>query len=329
MLLDEIVADGAAGSGCDIKCLVPELKRAQKFVLAPEFAAVADALSTDYTGLVKAFPFCRLPYASTWIEMSHKHRRTFVEAQMQAPDFQVRPVRIGYLLTATRADLSAWKAHLFWSSEQGCSCPGMAMRFDMTNAIDTCSVAPSREDMARSIEDSMVLKQVDRHPGWTRADDTVKLAMINHTSPIIPDYGLPLPIGLHPHEYQKFYSAIIDLSRSDWAGEPSYLLAVIGLLNARNAIETQPAADYSKLNRARARRGRAPLFEHKVLKIAHRQKDRVIGGTEGERGDYAPMRGHFVRGHFKTRSTGVYFWHPHARGNFERGVIEKTYEMRR
>ena len=46
-------------------------------------------------------------------------------------------------------------------------------------------------------------------------------------------------------------------------------------------------------------------------------------------GDYAPMRGHFVRGHFKTRKTGIYFWHPHARGSFDRGMIEKTYEMRR
>ena len=327
MLLDELVADGAPGSGCDITCLLPEMKRAQKFVLSPEFAAVADALSTDYTGLVKAFPFCRLPYPTTWIEIAHKHRKTFVEAQMQAPDFQVSPKRIGYLLTATRDDLSAWKAHLFWSSELGTSCPGMAMRFDMTHAIDYANVVPSREDMARSIEDSLVLQQVDRHPGWTRADDTVKLAMINHTSPIMPDYGMPLPIGVHPNEYQKFYTAIADLSRSDWAGEPSYLLAIIGLLNARNTVETQ-AVDYGKLNRSRTRRGRAPLFEHKVLKIAHRQQQRIYG-VGGHGGDYAPMRGHFVRGHFKTRSTGIYFWHPHARGSFERGVIEKTYEMRR
>ena len=55
MLVDELVADGAPGSGCEITCLLPEMRRAQKFVLSPEFTAVADALSTDYTGLVKAF----------------------------------------------------------------------------------------------------------------------------------------------------------------------------------------------------------------------------------------------------------------------------------
>lgn len=326
MLIDELTADGAPGSGCDIKCLMPEMQRAQKFVLSPDFSAVADALSTDYTGLVKAFPFCRLPYPSTWIEFSHKNRKTFAEAQIQAPGFQVTPRRVGYLLTATRDDLSAWKAHLFWSTDMGTSCPGMAMRFDMTHEIDTCSVAPSRDAMERQVALSEVLRRVDRHPGWTDAGETVKLAMINHTSPTIPDYGVPMPIGLHPMQFQQFYNAIADLSRSDWAGEPAYLLAVIGLLNARNAVDVGAAADYSKLNRARARRGRAPLFEHKVLKIAQRQEHRVYG-DDGARGDYAPMRGHFVRGHFKTRRTGIYFWHPHARGSFERGVIEKTYEV--
>ena len=56
------------------------------------------------------------------------------------------------------------------------------------------------------------------------------------------------------------------------------------------------------------------------------RKERIY--PEGDpRGDYAPMRGHFVRGHFKIRKTGVFFWHPHARGDFGRGQIEKDYEI--
>jgi hypothetical protein len=324
MLIDELIADGAPGSGCDIACLMPQLRSAQKFVLAPEFASVADALTGDYTGLVKAFEFCRLPYAVTWVEFAHVSRGTFAAAKMQAPVFQVTPRRIGYLMTATRDDLSAWKTHLFWSTDQGCSCPALAFRFDMTGEIDNCGKVPTKADMDDSIKDSMVLHSVDNHPGWDQAAESVKLAMVNHTCPMIPDYGVPMPVGIEPHNYAKFYEVIGDLSRSDWAGEPAFLLAVIGLLNARNVVSTE-RVDYGKLNHARAKRGKAPLFEHKVLKIAHRQQERIYG--DGPRGDYTPMRGHFVRGHFKTRRTGIYFWHPYARGSFGRGTIEKTYEM--
>jgi limonene-1,2-epoxide hydrolase len=125
-----------------------------------------------------------------------------------------------------------------------------------------------------------------------------------------------------PQEYAKI---VRDLSSSDWASEPAYILAVIGLLNARNAVETE-VVDHAKLNRARVKSGKPELFEHKILKIAHRQRQRVF--TDGvDTRDYAPMRGHFVRGHFKVRKTGIYFWHPFARGDFGRGKIEKDYEL--
>jgi hypothetical protein len=46
MLCDELVAHGAPGSGCDITRMLPRIKAAQKFVLGPEFAAVADIAAT-------------------------------------------------------------------------------------------------------------------------------------------------------------------------------------------------------------------------------------------------------------------------------------------
>ena len=115
------------------------------------------------------------------------------------------------------------------------------------------------------------------------------------------------------------------LARSDWAGEPAFILAVIALLNARNAIEID-TVDNTAFNKKRAKRGRLPLFSHKVLKIAHRQIKRVYGDA-GHQGDYQPMRGHFVRGHFKTRKTGIFFWHPFSRGDFTRGKVVKDYEV--
>ena len=114
------------------------------------------------------------------------------------------------------------------------------------------------------------------------------------------------------------------LARSDWAGEVAYLLAVIGLMNARNATELI-AVDQRKLNQARVKRGVRPLFEHHVLKIHTRQQRRVSDSERG--GSHEPIRGHFVAGHWKVRRTGIFFWHPFQRGDFTKGKIDKTYEV--
>lgn len=325
MLCDDLIADGAPGSGCDITPILPRLQRAHKFVLGPEFTAVADALSSDYTGLVKAFPHCRLPFAHTWIELAHLDRPQFAAAEMHVEAFQVRPKRVGFLLSATRPDLSAWKAHLLWSADRGCSCAALAMTFDMVESLAPSSTLPTAEDEAEHRASYRLLSpHLKNHPGWSSATASVKLAMMRHTATAIPDYGiLPPPFEINPIKLAEFYEMIGELARSDWAGEAGYILAVIGLLNARNVVETQ-AVSHGLLNRARARRGRPPLFEYKILKIASRHHHRAYGAN-GRHGDYSPMRGHFVRGHFKVRKSGIFFWHPFARGSFKRGKIDKVY----
>src|SRR5262245_2470400 len=248
MLIDSLVADGAPGSGCDIACLIPALRGAQKFALAPEFAAVAEGLSLDYSGLVRTFPHCRIPFPVTWIEVAHKDRPMFAHAEMQAPDFQIIPRRVGFLLQATRDDLSAWHTHLFWSSGQGNSCAALAMDFDLTHSLD--DRVPSSMELRERKKLSPVIRTVTDHPGWVNANDEVKRLMLNHTQLALPDYGWPAPHGLEPDDYLEFYRMVGDLARSDWAGEPAYLLAVVGMMNARNVVDTE-TVDNSEYNRKR------------------------------------------------------------------------------
>jgi len=172
---------------------------------------------------------------------------------------------------------------------------------------------------------------IDAHPAWVESNDKVRLAMINHSHPALPDYGIPLSlgmIGLDMRETQECYRLLAQLARSDWSGEASYLLAIIGMMNARNMVETLPVVQ-SKLNRARQRRGQQPLFEHHVLKIHARQERRVAhklllrgGGDMRE-----AMRWHAVSGHWKVRKTGIFFWHPFYRGDRTKGEITKDYEL--
>lgn len=330
MLCDELRADGASASGMLVGPIIERIGKAQKFVMGSEFAAVADALSEDYSGLVRAFEHCRLPYSSVWLEVLHADRPRFCAASMHAPAFQMKPKRVGYLLTATRDDLAAWKAHLFWSLPNGqCSAAGMAMNLDMTRPLCGVLKVPTleEEEAARTkrFRSGILNPNMPPHPGWAHASESVKLAMLRHTSPSPADYDLPVPTGIPRHRWGEFYNAVLELARADWAGEPTFLLAAVVLMNARNAVETQ-AVDLERLNRARARRGALPLFEHRVVQIARRQAKRVSEARKGSAG-HVPMREHFCRGHFKTRKSGVFFWHPHLRGDRTRGRIEKEYEL--
>lgn len=340
MLADEIAANGLPGTGCAptmLRPMIARINKAQKYVLAPQFAAVADALGSDYGSLVRAFPFCRLPYPNVWIELAAADRPNFMAAEMQAPGFQGRPRRVGFLCSATRSDLAAWRAHLFWTLRdtpvpshadmpRGPSGAAMAMNFDMLNVLDPATEA----DLVKIKRDLRpdVFINIPNHPGWDHASSSVRLAMLRHTHPAPPDWGLPEVASYlrNLHEVEEAYDLIAQLARSDWAGEVAYLLAVIGLMNARNATETTPS-NLIKLNRARSKRGERLLFEHHVLKIHTRQQRRVDGGTHDSA--HAPMRGHFVSGHWKVRKTGIYFWHPFKRGDFNRGTVSKDYQLDR
>jgi hypothetical protein len=61
---------------------------------------------------------------------------------------------------------------------------------------------------------------------------------------------------------------VADAAHHDWSGEGRYLLAVLALLNSRNAAKTERVNVSPKLNAARARKGRPPLFDHHILKLA-------------------------------------------------------------
>ena len=106
----------------------------------------------------------------------------------------------------------------------------------------------------------------------------------------------------------------------DWIGEPSFLLAVLALLNSRNAAEiefTEPAS-----NKRRRLTGKPPLHTYRLVCIPSRYKQRYIPTADE---DPRQIRAHFVRGHFKVRKTGVYFWSAFQRGNPALGFAHKDY----
>lgn len=102
------------------------------------------------------------------------------------------------------------------------------------------------------------------------------------------------------------------------ASDIPMLLAFFLLLATRNGLP-QRAHSFERLNRCRARSGKAPLLDHvEVLSPLLPQAAQVLG--EESNGRRAP-RLHHVRGHLFRRGSELFWRVPHLRGTARSGVV--------
>lgn len=131
---------------------------------------------------------------------------------------------------------------------------------------------------------------------------------------------------------------VTDVFEDDWtpteADDPvnkaihfsfSLIVKLVAMLNCKNLFFDQQIERVAEsVNRKRVRKGKRPLFEHRTLNIDFGKQ-----GTSVMRNVASPgvMRAHLVRGHFKQRKTGLFWWSPFARGNATHGIVDKEYSL--
>lgn len=273
--------------------LAQTMRAAQKFVLSPDFVSAADALYTDKSQLDKALEFCRLPFPACWFEFSNQRRERWVsEAKPNAlspvavPQSDIE--RVGYLFQEVR-DEDTWMISMFWK-----------IRGSDTASFTPYTVSLTAEQRTRAYLTQPGNKVSNSIMEWAEHFVNVNLFSIQK--------GLAW----------EFHSSW----QNDWNGELPFIFAMLGTLNARNISERE-YVDRAELNRKRARRGKPPLSSHHTLTINPRVR-RFFKPTG--KGETADMRAHFVRGHFKVRKSGVFFWLPHLRGDKSSGFVSKDYK---
>ncbi len=90
------------------------------------------------------------------------------------------------------------------------------------------------------------------------------------------------------------------------------ILPSLILMNCRNAVEQEDVPAPAKLNKARRAKGRVEIGPYRVIKLKLRDKVRKRHEARGRSG--VSVAGGLVIGHFKARSSGVFWWSPHVRG---------------
>jgi hypothetical protein len=125
------------------------------------------------------------------------------------------------------------------------------------------------------------------------------------------------------HKLRSFLNDVVAFSwEKDIEGEPPFIDTVIAMMNSRNAIENRPV-DLSALNKQRIKKRKPPFLPYQTthLRLSQAQTRAFRAGLISRE----EARHHSVRGHFKIRTTGVYWWSPFFRGDPTRPMERQAY----
>jgi len=112
----------------------------------------------------------------------------------------------------------------------------------------------------------------------------------------------------------------------DVAQEVKPVIGMLILLNSKNCVSAHAVEPPAQLNKARVKRGRLPLVSYTNVSINLSRRDSRQASAHSMSAE--DIRQHLVRGHFKIRKTGVYWWRNHIRGSTAAGAVEhKSYRV--
>jgi hypothetical protein len=306
MLCDDVTTDTHL-----LKCydgfehMQAKIQTAHKFVLSKDFAVAADGLVENLDALNKVAPLCHVPFPLTWIEFLHDDRPHWDPSQCEK--YHTRPVdptrhqgmpsRVGYLLEQQHNAAGHWLAHLFWRLRETPTECGTSLNSSLMCQEWQCHNATGYETAEMNIAAALT-------PRYSQFG--VKfITMLKLTTPDI-------------HERLRKYA------EEDWGGELRFLLAILGLLNARNVTQ-MARVDNTRVNKSRVSKGKRPLHSHTVIKV----RPFIIAGGKADIDNHKELKLHLVRGHFKHKKNGLFWWSMHARGSSLHGVSPpREYELK-
>jgi hypothetical protein len=300
MLIDDLLNCRQWKEAKIIDHLRSRLIKAPKFIMRADFAmAVDEVVHTNWDkNYPKMVPLARIPYRECWFETSQSERTAYRAAADIRP-YEVRVKRIGYLLTEIETG-GKWVANMFWS-------------FDQKDPRIQQIKAETDPDFWASAPYSAAMASISFDPQCPIAFDAVEPYGPSEFALGVVQAG---GTGLHEINFKG--------TLTDWTGEGSFLVATLALLNSKNVVESTPVS-FEKKNKAAVKSGQLPLYDHHVLSITKRYIKRNMDLSTAS--DGRKFRLHFVRGHFKVRRTGVFFWHDHSRGDSKLGHVHKDYDL--
>jgi hypothetical protein len=321
MLVDDLI--GNAGSSDDrafggaFTEFAKALRVAQRFDLSPEVMRSAYTIAhSPIGGQLRALPLTKLPFRLCWFEWPGG----FAGIPSERTDLYAPvPKRLGALVGTDESLQRGSMVYAWRHDDQGMNLCPLAVTFDWRPEPAPLPDLSHSNLWGERVSDQALRDLAVKFPrlrGATREDivaDHERFGII--VNPIMQAF-MDNAAKNRPAGFAKLTHA----AEQDIKGEPVLLRAALMLMNSRNLASHEKRPAPPRLNAARARRGKAPLLEYTHV---HIRLTRALGQRAGMAADpRAPARLHLVRGHFKIRAGGIFWWAPHARGHAFQGEVK-------
>jgi hypothetical protein len=328
----------------------PFLKKAERFEVSDDVArAAGDLVYSRPSCLAAALPLCRLPYDSMWIEYRgglgpKAGRRTFDHAPVPCkqgvliesmPGGQTGFMTVAWMHKAEDEDLDL-------DLEYAINISPIAIYFDWRENGDVREVVrwahdslinnvpEHARDLVECYREAIEKKWLqyvstdavqhlftgsrawDKFTGNAREIEAMKV-LDRHAMPGISPHGIGLIAFIMsrctPEEILKFMLQW----EADVQGEGAWVQCFLAMLNTKNPCVEHEAVDLTRLNKSRRKLGRTEFLPYRRTRLALSRSQARIAAARGL--DREAARAHMVRGHFKIRRTGVFWWSSFLRGD--------------
>jgi hypothetical protein len=340
-----------------VSSLGPWIERAERFEIADEVArACGELVYPRPSSLLAALPLCRLPYEIMWVECrgglgKYDTRKDF--------DAAPTPVKQGVLIESMPGGqvgymTFAW-IHMRDDIEHAVNITPIGVYFDWREDGDVKQIVRNAH--------GMILKDRGADPGDILRAFTARLERFGAfpsreaVSAFFTGSGkwaefahndrelaaiMSLDRHMHPgliHHGAELAATILLLAKSqdeathflsrweaDMQGEGTWVQCLLAMLNSKNPVVEHTPVDLTKLNKSRRKSGKPMFLAYSKTRLAMSRSQGRIADARGVSREAA--RAHLVRGHFKIRRTGVFWWSPFLRGDARMGAVErKQYEV--
>jgi hypothetical protein len=308
-----------------------QIEKAQRFVFdASTIEAVRGLLRSKPSTLLEATAFARLPYPLCWFEWP---------APPDGPidENQVRVAKVGAVLQQLDGRANAYSITTAWAFDKA-SVGAAVMDMDLERIVEESLSDLGVSALVGGVDFSP--EPLTLGPPWWQGHKPggreIEDKLMRRYGAVDPTQAqavriLNEMIGYQPNgaegvEMLKIAASMGDdyvkSKIRDIADDILPLLGMMILLNSKNGVDTRAHEPPPKLNKARAKRGQPPLIAYREVTIKLGGGDRRAvraGGVSHEE-----VSRHLVRGHFKVRKSGVYWWRNHIRGSETKGDVRHT-----
>jgi hypothetical protein len=322
MLADELTAPEGGKwmrrAGVNVDAFAADVRRAARFDLDPSVIHAAHAVrESPIDTRARALNLCRLPFGACWFEWPGRTGGRYSKAASEA---RPAPRRLGALVLVDEScrrgtiDL-AWVQDEDWTGGLNL-CP-LRVTFDWHE--QPAPLADLRRRRSPEVIAASLRQEFGKRPDIARSSDAELAADHMRFGMIESPFWAEVLSTVGELAYSKIMTAAI----SDIEGEPDILRCMLMVLNSRNMTQAEYRPPPEKLNRQRAKSGKPPLLDTTTIRV-RLSRAMQARATEGGADPRHPSRAHVVRGHFKIRKSGVWWWSPHVRGEPQPGAPDPT-----